>query len=91
MHVCPPTFAPEIPLRKDYLWLRAVTANGQPLRCYGRKRVLLCTEKGVLFSVDFAVMDVSLGQTILSVGELHKKGHEVVFGLHSCLRAGEED
>eukprot|EP00972_Heterocapsa_arctica_P006702 979429-Heterocapsa_arctica.AAC.1 len=34
-------------------------------------------------------MDVS--QTILLVGELHKKGHEVIFGQHSCLRAGEED
>eukprot|EP00972_Heterocapsa_arctica_P059764 8813288-Heterocapsa_arctica.AAC.1 len=34
-------------------------------------------------------MEVS--QTILSVGELHKKGHEVIFGQHSCLRAGEED
>eukprot|EP00972_Heterocapsa_arctica_P063002 9294357-Heterocapsa_arctica.AAC.1 len=64
MHVCPPTFAPEIPLRKDDMRLRAVTANGQPLRCYGRKRVLLCTEKGVPFSVDCAVMDVS--QTVLS-------------------------
>eukprot|EP00972_Heterocapsa_arctica_P081392 11997448-Heterocapsa_arctica.AAC.1 len=38
MQVCPPTFAPEIPLRKDDLRLHAVTANGQPLRCYGRKR-----------------------------------------------------
>eukprot|EP00972_Heterocapsa_arctica_P016485 2432658-Heterocapsa_arctica.AAC.1 len=69
--------------------LCAVTANGQPLRCYGRKRVSLCTEKGVLFSVNFAVMDVS--QTILSVGELHEKGHEVIFGKNSCLRAGGED
>eukprot|EP00972_Heterocapsa_arctica_P097663 14411402-Heterocapsa_arctica.AAC.1 len=38
MHVCPPTFAPEIPLRKDDMRMRAVRANGQPLRCYGRKR-----------------------------------------------------
>eukprot|EP00972_Heterocapsa_arctica_P022747 3348785-Heterocapsa_arctica.AAC.1 len=68
MHVCPPTLALEIPLRKDEedMRLRALTANGQPLRCYGRKRVSLCTEKGILFSVDFAVMDVN--QTILSVG-----------------------
>eukprot|EP00972_Heterocapsa_arctica_P065554 9675040-Heterocapsa_arctica.AAC.1 len=45
MHVCSPTFAPEIPLRKDDMRLRAVTVKGQPLRCYGRKRVSLCTEK----------------------------------------------
>eukprot|EP00972_Heterocapsa_arctica_P037616 5536151-Heterocapsa_arctica.AAC.1 len=34
----PPTFAPEIPFRKDNLRWRAVTANGQPLKCYDRKR-----------------------------------------------------
>eukprot|EP00972_Heterocapsa_arctica_P087082 12836924-Heterocapsa_arctica.AAC.1 len=34
-------------------------------------------------------MDVS--QTILSVGELHDKGHEVVFGAKSCLHAGQQE
>eukprot|EP00972_Heterocapsa_arctica_P106894 15746201-Heterocapsa_arctica.AAC.1 len=64
LHVCPPDFAPEIALWQDGRPPRAVTASGQPLRCYGHKKVLLSTNNGVLLNVDFAVMDVS--QPILS-------------------------
>eukprot|EP00972_Heterocapsa_arctica_P068489 10118741-Heterocapsa_arctica.AAC.1 len=81
LHVCPPSFAPEVPVRYDEHQLRAVAANGHALRFYGMKKVTLATAGGVLFVVDFAVMDVS--QTILSVGKLHKRGHDVIFGQNS--------
>eukprot|EP00972_Heterocapsa_arctica_P010436 1534391-Heterocapsa_arctica.AAC.1 len=53
LHVCPPDFAPEIALRQDGRQPRAVTASGQPLRCYGHKKLLLSTN-GILLNVDFA-------------------------------------
>eukprot|EP00972_Heterocapsa_arctica_P008818 1293807-Heterocapsa_arctica.AAC.1 len=85
LHVCSPSFAPEVPVRRDEHQLRAVTANGHALKYYGMKKVALATTGGLILVVDFAVMDVS--QPLLSVGELHRRGHDVIFGQSSYLRA----
>eukprot|EP00972_Heterocapsa_arctica_P115152 16446311-Heterocapsa_arctica.AAC.1 len=53
------------------------------------KKVALATTLLVIIVVDFAVMDVS--QTILSIGELQKRGHDVIFGQNSRLRVEGED
>eukprot|EP00972_Heterocapsa_arctica_P014800 2180134-Heterocapsa_arctica.AAC.1 len=53
------------------------------------KKVTPATASRVILVVDFAVMEVS--HAILSVGELHKQGHDVVFGQNSRLLAGSED
>eukprot|EP00972_Heterocapsa_arctica_P018307 2704301-Heterocapsa_arctica.AAC.1 len=57
LHVCPPSFAPEVPVRRDEQQLRAVAANGHALHYYGMKKVTLVTPGGTLLVVDFAVMD----------------------------------
>ena len=68
IHVCPPTFMPEIPLRSVATPPEALAATGQPLQFYGMRKVECEAWQGVHLTLDFSVMNVS--RPILSVGAL---------------------
>ena len=86
MHVCPPTFAPHVPVERVSPMPKGVTADGRTLTCHGVKRVKVRVWGGRVLTFTFAVMDVS--RALLSVGELRAQGIATCFTTHSYLKRG---
>ena len=83
-HVCPKTFAPEIPIVSAAPRVGGLTASGQGLTHIGAKEVNVQVWGGGVMRVKFEVMNVT--GPLLSVGELQRQGWDVVFSDHSMLR-----
>ena len=86
VHVCPPTFAPHVPVERVSPMPKGVTADGRTLTCHGVKRVKVRVWGGRVLTFTFAVMDVS--RALLSVGELRAQGIATCFTTHSYLKRG---
>ena len=86
MLVCPPTFAPHVPVERVSQMPKGVTADGRTLTCHGVKRVKVRVWGGRVLTFTFAVMDVP--RALLSVGELRAQGIATCFTTHSYLKSG---
>ena len=85
LHVCPPTFMPNVPMRPSDRKI-AITAGGQRLEHYGKKAVTCATWGGFPLKIEFEVMSVK--RPILSVGQMSRHGHVITLGQHSHIRLG---
>eukprot|EP00972_Heterocapsa_arctica_P044208 6525855-Heterocapsa_arctica.AAC.1 len=70
-HTCPRSFRPDIPIKEMDEPLPARTANGQLMKCYGRKEGVFYLYDDQSVSINFVVMDVR--RPLLSVGKLVAK------------------
>eukprot|EP00972_Heterocapsa_arctica_P039519 5820991-Heterocapsa_arctica.AAC.1 len=71
-HVCPLSFAPASPLQLVRESQPALSADGRPLRKWGKRNVVLELDDGETLRATFLVMNVS--KVILSVAELRRDG-----------------